>query len=118
MDPERRHLILLAALAAATRRIVDETLRVFDMMLSSTDGNVRDEIAKRQLDALHANLDRLELMEAGSPTGERDATFTLDGILGNPTLNAPKGTQSKFSIPSPDRFVREITTFVPNGVAA
>jgi TnpA family transposase len=63
MDPERRHPILLAALAAAHTEIVDETVRVFDMMLSSTDGNARDEVAKRQLDALHANLDRLALLD-------------------------------------------------------
>ncbi len=63
MDPERRHPILLAALAAAHTEIVDETVRVFDMMLSSTDANARDEVAKRQLDALHANLDRLELLD-------------------------------------------------------
>ena len=41
MDPERRHPILLAALAAAHTEIVDETVRVFDMMLSATDGNAR-----------------------------------------------------------------------------
>jgi hypothetical protein len=52
MDPERRHPILLAALAAAHTEIVDETVRVFDMMLSATDANARDEVAKRQLDAL------------------------------------------------------------------
>ena len=32
MDPERRHPILLAALAAAHREIVDETVRLFDMI--------------------------------------------------------------------------------------
>ncbi len=63
MDPERRHPILLAALAAAHTEIVDETVRVFDMMLSATDGNARDQVAKRQLDALHANLERLELLD-------------------------------------------------------
>jgi hypothetical protein len=63
MDPERRHPILLAALAAAHTEIVDETVRVFDMMLSATDGNARDQVAKRQLDALHANLDRLVLLD-------------------------------------------------------
>jgi len=63
MDPERRHPILLAALAAAHTEIVDETVRVFDMMLSSTDGNARDQVAKRLLDALHANLDRLALLD-------------------------------------------------------
>jgi Domain of unknown function (DUF4158) len=60
MDSERRHPILLAALAAAHTEIVDETVRVFDMMLSATDANARDEVAKRQLDALQANLERLE----------------------------------------------------------
>lgn len=63
MDPERRHPILLAALAAAHTEIVDETVRVFDMMLSATDGNARDQVAKRQLDALQANLERLELLD-------------------------------------------------------
>lgn len=63
MDPERRHPILLAALAAAHTEIVDETVRVFDMMLSATDGNARDQVAKRQLDALQANLERHELLD-------------------------------------------------------
>jgi hypothetical protein len=63
MDPERRHPILLAALTAAHTEIVDETVRVFDMMLSATDGNARDQVAKRQLDALQANLERLELLD-------------------------------------------------------
>jgi len=63
MDPERRHPILLAALASAHTEIVDETVRVFDMMLTATDGNARDQVAKRQLDALHANLERLDLLD-------------------------------------------------------
>jgi len=63
MDPERRHPILLAALAAAHTEIVDETVRVFDMMLSATDANAHDEVAKRQLEALQANLERLELLD-------------------------------------------------------
>jgi len=63
MDPERRHPILLAALAAAHTEIVDETVRVFDMMLSATDTSARDVVAKRQLDALQANLERLELLD-------------------------------------------------------
>ena len=33
------------------------------MMLSATDGNARDQVAKRQLDALQANLERLELLD-------------------------------------------------------
>lgn len=63
MDPERRHPILLAALAATHTEIVDETVRVFDMMLSATDSNARDQVAKRQMDALQANLERLELLD-------------------------------------------------------
>ena len=63
MDPERRHPILFAALAAAHTEIVDETVRLLDMMLSATDANARDEVAKRQLDALQANLERLELLD-------------------------------------------------------
>ena len=63
MDPERRHPILLAALAAAHTEIVDETVRVFDMMLAATDGNARDRVAERQLDALAANLERLALLD-------------------------------------------------------
>ena len=63
MDPERRHPILLAALAAAHTEIVDETVRVFDMMLSATDTSARDVVAKRQLDALQTNLERLELLD-------------------------------------------------------
>ncbi|MCA1679006.1 MAG: DUF4158 domain-containing protein, partial [Actinobacteria bacterium] len=63
MDPERRHPILLAALAAAHTEIVDETVRVFDIMLTASDGNARDRVAKRQLDALLANLERLDLLD-------------------------------------------------------
>ena len=63
LDPERRHPILLAALAAAHTEIVDETVRVFDMMLTATDGNARDRVAERQLEALQANLERLALLD-------------------------------------------------------
>ena len=63
MDPGRRHPILLAALAAAHTEIVDETVRVFDMMLGATDTSAREVVAKRQLDALQANLERLELLD-------------------------------------------------------
>jgi len=60
MDPERRHPILLAALAAAHTEIVDETVRVFDMMLSATDANARDEVAKRhsRLSKRHSRLSK------------------------------------------------------------
>lgn len=37
MAPERRHPILLAALASAHTEIVDEIVRLFDMVLANTD---------------------------------------------------------------------------------
>jgi hypothetical protein len=63
MAPERRHPILLAALAAAHTEIVDETVRLFDMMLASTDGSARDGVAERQAEAVRADVGRLELLD-------------------------------------------------------
>jgi hypothetical protein len=53
------------------------TVRVLDMMLSATDANARDRVAKRRLDALQANLERLELLDDistsfSTPLGPRD----------------------------------------------
>lgn len=54
MAAERRHPILLAALASAHTEIVDETVRLFDMVLANTDGNARDRVAERQAEAVRA----------------------------------------------------------------
>lgn len=51
MAPERRHPILLAAVAAAHTEIVDETVRLFDMVLANTDGNARDRVAEGQAES-------------------------------------------------------------------
>ena len=63
MAPERRHPILLAALAAAHTEIVDEIVRLFDMVLASTDGNARDQLAARQAEAEGADVGRLALLD-------------------------------------------------------
>jgi hypothetical protein len=56
MAPERRHPILLAALAAAHTEIVDEIVRLFDMVLANTDGNARDQVDARQAEAVPADV--------------------------------------------------------------
>ncbi len=63
MVPERRHPILLAALAAAHTEIVDEIVRLFDMVLASTDGNARDQVHARQAEAVCADVGRLALLD-------------------------------------------------------
>ncbi|MGH9149413.1 MAG: Tn3 family transposase [Acidimicrobiales bacterium] len=63
MAPERRHPILLAALAAAHTEIVDEIVRLFDMVLANTDGNARDQVAVRQADAVRSDVARLALLD-------------------------------------------------------
>jgi hypothetical protein len=44
MAPERRDPILLAALASAHSEIVDETVRMFDMLLAGTDDRAREVV--------------------------------------------------------------------------
>ena len=63
MAPERRHPILLAALAAAHTEIVDEIVRLFDMVLANTDGNARDQVVARQAEAVRADVGRLALLD-------------------------------------------------------
>lgn len=63
MAPERRHPILLAALAAAHTEIVDEIVRLFDMVLANTDGNARDQVAVRQAEAVRSDVERLVLLD-------------------------------------------------------
>jgi TnpA family transposase len=63
MAPERRHPILLAALAAAHTEIVDETVRLFDMALASTDDTARDRVADRVLEAARNEVERLALLD-------------------------------------------------------
>ncbi len=63
MAPERRHPILLAALAAAHTEIVDEIVRLFDMVLANTDGNARDQVAVRQAEAVRSDVERLALLD-------------------------------------------------------
>ena len=63
MAPERRHPILLAALAAAHTKIVDESVRLFDMALASTHSGARDRVAERQAEAVRAEVTRLALLE-------------------------------------------------------
>lgn len=63
MAPERRHPILLAALAAAHTEIVDEVVRLFDMVLANTDANARDRVAERQAEAVRSDVGRLALLD-------------------------------------------------------
>ena len=63
MPPERRHPILLAALATAHIEIIDETVRMFDMALASTDSNARDQLAEREREAVQADVERLVLLD-------------------------------------------------------
>jgi TnpA family transposase len=63
MAPERRHPILLAALASAHTEIVDEAVRLFDMVLAATDGNARDRVAERQADLVRSDVGRLTLLD-------------------------------------------------------
>ncbi len=63
MAPERRHPILLAALGAAHTEIVDEIVRLFDMVLANTDGNARDQVAERQAEAVRSDVGRLALLD-------------------------------------------------------
>jgi len=41
----------LAALATAHIEIIDETVRMFDMALASTDSNASDQLAEREREA-------------------------------------------------------------------
>ena len=63
MAPERRHPILLAAVAAAHTEIVDEIVRLFDLVLANTDGNARDRVAERQAEAVRSDVGRLALLD-------------------------------------------------------
>ena len=63
MAAERRHPILLAALAAAHTEIVDEIVRLFDMVLANTDGNAREQVAVRQAEAVRSDVGRLALLD-------------------------------------------------------
>ena len=63
MAPERRHPILLAALGVAHTEIVDEIVRLFDMVLAHTDGNARDLVAERQAEAVGSDVGRLALLD-------------------------------------------------------
>jgi len=63
MAPERRHSILLAALAAAHTDIVDEMVQLFDQALSGTDSRARHQVAERRLAAAGADVERLVLLD-------------------------------------------------------
>ncbi len=63
MTPERRHPILLAALAGCHTEIVDEIVRLFDMVLASTDTTARDRVAERRAEAVRSEAGRLALLD-------------------------------------------------------
>ncbi len=63
MAPERRHPILLAALGAAHTEIVDEIVRLFDMVLANTDGAAREKVAVRQAEAVRSDVERLAVLD-------------------------------------------------------
>jgi len=63
MAPERRHPILLAALAAAHTDIVDEMVQLFDQAISGTDSRAHHQVAERRLAAAGADTERLVLLD-------------------------------------------------------
>ncbi len=63
MTPERRHPILLAALAAGRTEIVDEVVRIFDQALAGTDSRARFKVAERQAELVKADVERLVLLD-------------------------------------------------------
>lgn len=63
MSPERRHPTLLAALAGSHTEIVDELVRLFDMVLATTDTTARDRVAERRAEAVRAEAGRLTLLD-------------------------------------------------------
>jgi len=63
MSPERRHPILLAALAESHAEIVDGIVRLFDMVLASTDSAARDRVAERQAETVRSDVGRLALLD-------------------------------------------------------
>jgi hypothetical protein len=63
MAPERRHPILLAALAAGHTEIVDEVVRLLDQALASTDSRARFKVAERQAELVEADIERLVLLD-------------------------------------------------------
>src|SRR5204862_5488793 len=63
MAPERRHPILLAALAGTYTSIVDEVVQMFDQALAGTDSRARQRLAERQLAIAETNVERLMLLD-------------------------------------------------------
>lgn len=63
MAPQRRHPILLAALADTHTGIVDELVQLLDQALATTDSRARDRLAERELAIARADVDRLVLLD-------------------------------------------------------
>jgi hypothetical protein len=63
MANERRHPILLAAVADMHAAIVDELVQMFDQALAATDSRARDRLAEREAAIAHADVDRLVLLD-------------------------------------------------------
>jgi hypothetical protein len=63
MAPERRHPVLVAALASAYPDIVDEVAQLFDEALPATDSRARHQVADRRLAAAKADVERLVLLD-------------------------------------------------------
>jgi TnpA family transposase len=63
MAPERRHPILLAALASMYASVVDELVQMFDQALAGTDSRARQVVAEREAALVEANIERLDLLD-------------------------------------------------------
>jgi Domain of unknown function (DUF4158) len=63
MAPERRHPVLLAALAAGYADIVDEVVRLFDQAMAGADSRARQRVAERLAELVEADSQRLVLLD-------------------------------------------------------
>lgn len=93
MAPERRHPILLAALASTYSSVIDELVQMFDQALTGTDTRARQAVAERRSAEVEANLERLVLLDdilevvLDDHLGDAEVGSAVRG-LGRPRLTA------------------------------
>jgi len=63
MAPERRHPVLLAAVAHGYTEVTDEIVRLFDQAMAATDSRARHRMVARQAELVQADAQRLVLLE-------------------------------------------------------
>ena len=63
MAPERRHPVLLAAVAHGYTEVTDEIVRLFDQAMAATDSRARHRMVARQAELVQADAERLVLLE-------------------------------------------------------